>query len=45
MIQKSLLENKEWFTKAFESVFPWDEKFVVEDKLVWVRCRRIPLKF
>ncbi|ESW33234.1 hypothetical protein PHAVU_001G053800, partial [Phaseolus vulgaris] len=44
-LQKSIEDNKETFAEFFDSVVPWDNSFVVEDKVVWVRCRGIPLKF
>ena len=45
MVQKALEDKKKWFAKVFESVVPWDDIFVVEDKIVWIRCKGIPLKF
>ena len=45
MVQKALEDKKEWFANVFAFVVPWDDIFVVEDKIVWVRCRGISLKF
>jgi len=28
----------------FDTIIPWEEQFVAVDKLVWVRCRGLPLK-
>jgi len=44
-LQKSIEDNKETFAELFDSVVPWDNSFAVEDKVVWVRCRGIPLRF
>jgi len=44
-LQKSIEENKESFADFFDSVVPWDDNFVVAEKVVWVRCRGILLRF
>lgn len=45
IVQKTLEDNKEMFATVFESVVPWEDNFAVDEKLVWVRCRGIPLSF
>ena len=43
-IKDAIEENKEWFEEIFDTIIPWNEQFVAVDKLVWVRCRGLPLK-
>ncbi|KAK6645947.1 hypothetical protein PHAVU_L001950, partial [Phaseolus vulgaris] len=43
-IKDAIEENKEWFEDLFDTIIPWEENFVAVDKLVWVRCRGLPLK-
>ena len=43
-IKDAIEENKAWFEEMFDTIIPWDEQFVAVDKLVWVRCRGLPLK-
>jgi len=43
-INEAIKENKEWFEELFDTIIPWEEQFVAVDKLVWVRCRGLPLK-
>ncbi|ESW30479.1 hypothetical protein PHAVU_002G156300 [Phaseolus vulgaris] len=43
-IKEAIEENKEWFEEIFDTIIPWNEQFVAVDKLVWVRCRGLPLK-
>ena len=43
MIQKTLKNNKETMGALFESIIPWEESFAVDEKVVWVRCRGLPL--
>jgi len=43
-IQEAIEENKQWFEELFDTIIPWEEQFVAVDKLVWVRCRGLPLK-
>ena len=45
VLQKSLEENKDLFAEIFESVVLWEDKCEVLEKIVWVRCRVIPLRF
>jgi len=33
-IGKLIVENKEWFDCLFESIIPWDESFVVKERIV-----------
>ncbi|KAK7356306.1 hypothetical protein VNO80_15575 [Phaseolus coccineus] len=44
-VKKTLDENNEWFGTVFELVEPWNNGFAMEEKLVWMRCRGIPLRF
>jgi len=44
-IENILEEHKEWLDDIFDSIVPWVESFEVTKKLVWIRCRGIPLKF
>ncbi|KAK8472198.1 hypothetical protein PHAVU_002G142300, partial [Phaseolus vulgaris] len=43
-IKEGIEENKAWFEEMFDTIIPWEEQFVAVDKLVWVRCRGLPLK-
>jgi len=43
-IKETVDDNKEWFEELFDTIIPWEEQFVAVDKLVWVRCRGLPLK-
>lgn len=43
VIQKSIAKNKDRLEGVFNSLVLWDVSFVVKDKIVWVRCRGIPL--
>jgi len=43
MIQKTLKNNKEMMAALYESIVPWEESFAVDEKVVWVRCRALPL--
>ncbi|ESW33659.1 hypothetical protein PHAVU_001G088300, partial [Phaseolus vulgaris] len=43
-ILEAIEENKTWFEEMFDTIIPWEEQFVAVDKLVWVRCRGLPLK-
>nr|XP_007133499.1 hypothetical protein PHAVU_011G184000g [Phaseolus vulgaris]ESW05493.1 hypothetical protein PHAVU_011G184000g [Phaseolus vulgaris] len=43
IIQKTLKDNKEMMGALFESIVPWEESFAVDEKVVWVRCRGLPL--
>ena len=43
-INEAIAENKDWFEELFDTIIPWEEQFVAVDKLVWVRCRGLPLK-
>jgi len=43
-IKEVIEENKEWFEEMFDTIIPRNEQFVAVDKLVWVRCRGLPLK-
>jgi len=43
-MSKILTENKVWFDDLFLTVVPWDESFAVKERLVWLRCRGIPLQ-
>jgi len=43
-IKEAIEENKEWFEEMIDTIIPWEEQFVAVDKLVWVRCRGLPLK-
>jgi len=43
-IKEAIEENKEWFEEMFDTIIPWEDQFVAVDKLVWVRCRGLPLK-
>ncbi|ESW34547.1 hypothetical protein PHAVU_001G161800 [Phaseolus vulgaris] len=43
-IKDAIEENKAWFEEMFDTIIPWEEQFVAVDKLVWVRCRGLPLK-
>ncbi|XP_068501378.1 uncharacterized protein [Phaseolus vulgaris] len=42
-IKRLIADNKEWFEGFFESIVPWDDPFAVSEKIVWFRCRGIPL--
>ena len=35
--------NKEWFLSLFGSIEPWSAKYVVDHKIVWVRCFGVPI--
>jgi len=43
MVQKTLKNNKEMMAALFESIVPWEESFAVDEKVVWIRCRGLPL--
>lgn len=43
-MSKIIADNKAWFDEVFLSVIPWDDSFAVKDRLVWLRCRGIPLQ-
>ncbi|ESW22039.1 hypothetical protein PHAVU_005G121500 [Phaseolus vulgaris] len=43
-VKEAIEENKEWFEDLFDTIIPWEDQFVAVDKLVWVRCRGLPLK-
>ena len=43
-INEAIAENKDWFEDLFDTIIPWEEQFVAVDKLIWVRCRGLPLK-
>jgi len=43
-VKEAIEENKEWFEDLFDTIIPWEDQFVVMDKLVWVRCRGLSLK-
>jgi len=43
-IKETVEDNKEWFEELFDTIIAWEEQFVAVDKLVWVRCRGLPLK-
>ena len=36
-------ENKEWWEANFDFVTPWNSSKTIQNKLVWVRCRGLPL--
>ncbi|CAL0317263.1 unnamed protein product [Lupinus luteus] len=38
-----LAELKEWTSKIFTSLNPWNSYTVVEERLVWIRCFGLPL--
>jgi len=42
-VKEVVEEKKEWFDDLFDTIVPWEDQFVVVDKLVWVRCRGLPL--
>jgi len=43
LIERLITDNKEWFEGIFGSIVPWDDSFVVAEKIAWFRCRGIPL--
>ena len=43
-VKEAIEENKEWFEELFDTIIPWEDQFVAVDKLVWARCRGLPLK-
>jgi len=40
-VKTNIKENKEWGEDLFDTIIPWEYHF---NKLVWVRCRELPLK-
>jgi len=43
-LSKIITDNKAWFDDLFLTVIPWEDSFAMKDRLVWVRCRGIPLQ-
>jgi len=43
-LNKIIVDNKAWFDEVFVSIIPWDDSFAVKERLVWIRCRGIPLQ-
>jgi len=43
-VKETIEENKEWYKDLFDTIIPWEDQFVAVDKLIWVRCRGLPLK-
>ncbi|KAK7378746.1 hypothetical protein VNO80_04193 [Phaseolus coccineus] len=42
-VERLIIDNKERFKGIFGSIVSWDDYFVVSEKIVWFRCRGIPL--
>jgi len=42
-MKKVIEENSEWLSMVFTSLQPWTEDIGPRHKIVWVRCRGIPL--
>lgn len=42
-VKEFVEENKEWLSKFFEALEPWNAKIISGNQLAWVRCIRIPL--
>jgi len=43
-LSKIIVDNKAWFDEVFVLIIPWDDSFVVKERLVWIRCRGVPLQ-
>ena len=35
-VKEAVEENKEWFENLFDTIVPWEDQFIVVNKLVWV---------
>jgi len=42
-VVKLIEENKEWWETNFDLITPWNSTQAMHNKLVWVRCRGLPL--
>jgi len=40
---KVVEENKSWFENFFDSIVPWSNREIAGNKVIWVRCRGLPL--
>jgi len=42
-VTKVVEENKSWFETMFDSIMPWSNCEIAGNKVIWVRCRGLPL--
>jgi len=42
-VTKVVEENKSWFETMFDSIVPWSNREIAGNKVIWVRCRGLPL--
>jgi len=42
-IEKIIGENNEWWESNFDSITHWNAAQVIQHKIVWIKCRGLPL--